>query len=387
MTTLNAGRFSCPTEVRFGSGAIDTLGDILAEGGWRRIFLVVDPALTDSPIMDRVASILEAQGLSPAVFSDLEAEPKDVSVAAGFSASTAHDTDAVIALGGGSAIDVAKAIAILATNGGAIADYEGVDKFATAPLPLVAVPSTAGTGSEVSGAAVITDTARNVKMAIRHAAYGPARCAILDPLAVSTVPAKVAVHAGIDAFVHAFESYLSKHANPWSDAVNLHAMRLICDNIRPYIANRQNREAALAMQCGSALAALSFGTTGLGNVHCMAMALGSRYPVPHGLANAVCLPHAAAFNLIANPARYADVAGIMGMTMKGLSEREAAFKALEAIDALCADLGVPRRLRDLGVREDSLDGMAKLSFDLDYNRWNPRLTSEADFVDLFRSAF
>jgi len=387
------GQFSIPTQTRFGIGAIEGLGDILKAGGWTRVLAVVDPALVDSAIMKRVTEIAGAAGVALEVFSDIEPEPKDKAVVAGSALCRAQKSEAIIALGGGSAMDVAKAIGILATNGGVVADLEGVDRFSTPPLPLIAIPSTAGTGSEVSGAAVITDTARNVKMAIRSARFGPAAYAILDPLAVSTVPAHVAVHAGVDAFVHAFESYVSKLANPWTDGVNLHAMRLICRNIRPYVANRANVEAAMAMQNGSAMAALSFGVTGVGNVHCMAMALGGAYPVPHGLANAVCLPHAARFNLIANPARFADVAEAMGTPVRGLSEREAAFKALEAIDQLCEDLSVPKRFRDLGdmgvggVTEESLPAMAKKAFAADYNRWNPRYTTEADFLALFKSAY
>lgn len=391
MTAL--GQFSIPTQVRFGIGAIEALGEILKQGGWTRVLAAVDPALVDSAIMQRVTDIAGEAGVALEIFSAIEPEPKDKAVVAGFAQCRAQKSDAVIALGGGSAMDVAKAIAILATNGGVVADLEGTDRFAKAPLPLIAIPSTAGTGSEVSGAAVITDTERNLKMAIRSARFGPASFAILDPLAVSTVPAHVAVHSGVDAFVHAFESYVSKLANPWTDGVNLHAMRLICRNIRPYVANRANTEAAMAMQNGSALAALSFGVTGVGNVHCMAMALGGAYPVPHGLANAVCLPHVARFNLIANPARFAHVAEAMGTPVHGLSEREAAFKAIDAIDQLCDDLSVPKRFRDLGdmgvggVTEDSLDGMARKAFAADYNRWNPRYTTEDDFRALYRAAF
>lgn len=387
------GQFSIPTQVRFGIGAIEGLGDILISGGWSRVFAAVDPALVESEIMRRITEIAGAAGVTLTVFSEIEPEPKDKAVDAGFAICRSVEAQAIIALGGGSAMDVAKAIGILATNGGVVADLEGIDRFSIAPLPLIAIPTTAGTGSEVSGAAVITDTTRNVKMAIRHARFGPAAYAILDPLAVGTVPAHVAVHAGVDAFVHAFESYVSKLANPWTDGVNLHAIRLICQNIRPYVANRKNTEAAMGMQNGSALAALSFGVTGVGNVHCMAMALGSRYPVPHGLANAVCLPHVARFNLIASPRRFADVAEAMGTPTRGLTEREATFKAIEAIDSLCEDLSVPKRLRDLGdmgvggVTEDSLDAMAKKAFAADYNRWNPRYTTEADFQALYRSAF
>ncbi len=249
------------------------------------------------------------------------------------------------------------------------------------------MPTTAGTGSEVSGACVVTDTERNVKMAIRHAAFSPAQVAVLDPLAVSSMPAHVAAHAGIDAFVHAFESYLSKLANPFSDAVNLHAMTLIAGSIRQFVANRRNTRAAMDMLCGSSMAAMSFGVTGLGNVHCMALPLGAVFHVPHGLANALCLPTVAEFNLIANPARYADVAGILGVDRRGLSQLDAARRAVEAIRELCADLGIPARLRDAGVTEDSFDELARRSYAADYNRWNPRHTTEADFRALFRRAY
>jgi alcohol dehydrogenase len=387
MSLFEISSFSCPTKVHFGFDAYKRLPDIVATYGWKRLFLMIDPALLDGEFHRAIKALMEGTALALDIFSHIEPEPKDMTANAAFERCKAHKADAIIALGGGSTIDVAKAAAILMTNGGRIADYEGIEKFSIAPLPLIAIPSTAGTGSEVSGACVITDTNRNVKMAIRHAAFGPAQVAILDPLAVSTAPAHVAAHSGVDAFVHAFESYLSKKANAFSDAVNLHAMRLICGSIRQFVANRQNPTAALDMLCGSSMAALSFGTTGLGNVHCMAMSLGSHFPVPHGLANAVCLPTAAEFNFIANPERYAKVAEVMGLNITGMSQLDAGRAALRGLRDLCADLGVPSRLRDVGATEDKIESMAKQSFKSDYNRWNPRYTTEKEFVSLFQSAY
>ncbi|QCO16590.1 iron-containing alcohol dehydrogenase (plasmid) [Azospirillum brasilense] len=387
MSSFPVSSFSCPTKILFGVGAHEQLPDVLREWNATRLFVLLDPALADSVIFRRIEALLTGNGVALSVFTGIEPEPGDRTVQAAFERCREQDAQALLAIGGGSTIDVAKAVGILMTNGGRIADYEGIEKFAIRPLPLIAVPTTAGTGSEVSGACVITDTERKTKMAIRHAAFSPAQVAILDPLAVGSMPAHVAAHAGIDAFVHAFESYLSKRATVFSDAVNLHAMTLIAGSIRPFVADRTNVPAALDMLCGSALAAMSFGVTGLGNVHCMAMSVGALFPVPHGLANAVCLPYAAAFNAPAKPERMARVAGILGMDTAGLSQERAAEVAVDGLRTLCADLGIPPRLRDVGVTEDRLDEMARRSYAADYNRWNPRHTSEPDFQDLFRAAF
>lgn len=379
--------FSCPTRVHFGVGARARIPDIAAAQGWRRMLAIVDPALVESRILTEITSALDGQGVALARFSEIEPEPKDTSVHAALDLARGHATEAILALGGGSAIDVAKTVSIMMTNPGQIADFEGISRFSVLPMPMIAVPSTAGTGAEVSGACVITDTGRGVKMAIRHPVLGPAAHAVLDPLAVSTAPAHVAAHSGVDAFVHAFESYLSKQSNLMSDAVNLQAMRMIHDHIRPHVANRAHPVHALQMQCGAALAALSFGQTGTGNVHCMAMAAGGRFPVPHGLANAVCLPHVARFNLLADPARFAEVARAMRLDVAGLSDLEAGRRAVEGIERLCRDLDIPSHLRAVGVSEESLPDLAQRAFDTDYNRWNPRYTTRDDYEALFRAAY
>lgn len=386
MSILSPGLFSCPTRLAFGPGVLDTLPGIIAENAWERLLVVLDPALQNTPLWTLISELLTGCGVATQVFTELEPEPKDTSVAAGIAAARTIGAQAILAIGGGSAIDVAKAIGIVQSNGGVISDYEGIEAFRIRPLPLIAVPTTAGTGSEVSGAAVITDTARGVKMAIRHAAWGPAQYALLDPHAVASLPAHVAVNAGVDAFVHAFESYVSKRANMASDAVNLHAMRLISGNIRAFVADRTDVDAALSMQVGSSLAALSFGTTGLGNVHCMAMSLGGFFPVPHGLANAMCLPHVARFNRAICHDRYAEIARAMGVAGPDMSAGEAADATVLAIEAICADLGVDRRLSQEGVERQMVGPMARRSFELDYNRWNPRYTTEDDFRELFEAA-
>jgi len=387
MTDNAIASFFCPTRLYLGAGAHTKIPELLRRHNCSRLFIAVDAALLDSEFYAGTTQVLRDAGVAIASYSDIEPDPSAHTVHRAFEICQAHGATMQLAIGGGSTLDVAKAVGILATNGGRIHDYEGIEKFATPGLPLIAMPTTAGTGSEVSGSCVITDTDANRKMSIRHAALNPASYALLDPLALRTLPAHVAAHAGMDAFVHAFESYLSRQANPFTDAINLHAIGLLSANIRPFVANRNNLTAAQHMLCGSALAGIAFGQTGLGNVHCMARFVGAACHVSHGLANAVCLPAVARFNLLANPAKYARVAAAMGRPVQGLPELDAAREAVDAIAALCGDLGIPARLRDVGATKDSLIDMADLCSKADYNRWNPRHTTQADFLALFRQAY
>jgi alcohol dehydrogenase len=381
------GQFFCPTRIYLGANENARLGEILDQLGAKRVLIVVDPALTTSDIYARVMAQLESRRIAVGSFSEIEPDPTDTSVAAAFQAQQSQQATALVALGGGSTIDVGKAVGILATNGGRIHAYEGIEMFSSPPLPMIAIPTTAGTGSEVSGSCVITDTTRNLKMSIRHAALNPARYAILDPMALTTMPRHVAIHSGMDAFVHAFESFISLNANPLTDALNLHAITLISANIRSLAENRSDLSAGLNMLCGSALAGMAFGITGLGNVHCMARFVGAYFHLSHGLSNAICLPYVAEFNLPAATQKYALVAGAMGVDLSGTSGDEAAVQAVRAIQKLCRDLQIPGKLRDAGADEGKFAEMAELCVKANYNRWNPRHTTYDDFAQLFRAAY
>lgn len=379
--------YCCPTKIHVGPGAHRKVGEVVHQLGAQRVFIAVDQALLESAFFRGIEQLLAEAQVQTAVFTGIEPDPSAHTVEKAFARARELDAQAVLAVGGGSTMDVAKAVAILATNGGRIHDYEGMEKFTRRPLPRIAVPTTAGTGSEVSGSCVITDTEKNLKMSIRHAQYNPADVAILDPLAVSTVPAHVAAHSGLDAFVHAFESYISLLANPITDALNLHAIELLASNLRPFTAQRTNEAAAVAMLCGSSLAGMTFGITGLGNVHCMARFVGTRFHLSHGLSNALCLPTVARFNLAANPRKFARVARAMGCHVDGMSELDAARAAVEAITGLCRDLGIPQQLREVGAQETDLPELARQCAGAGYNRWNPRHTTEQDFLALFRQAY
>ncbi len=387
MMNTNVLSFYCPTKIYIGINSHQKLHDIIKEWKIEQLFVVVDGVIAKTEIFASVEKILKDNKVAFDLFSEVEPDPSAKSVEKAFELYQRARAPFVLAVGGGSTMDTGKSVGILAKNGGHIKDYEGIEKYSIPPLPLIAIPTTAGTGSEVSGSCTITDTDRGLKMSIRHPSQNPARIAILDPIALKTLPASVAAHAAVDAFVHAFESYISLNANQVTDALNLYAMELMAQNIRPFVANRANLEAGLNMACGSNLAGITFGQTGVGNVHCMARFVGAFCHVSHGLSNAVCFPAAAEFNLLANPAKYARVAVAMGEDIQGLTGMEAAQKGFNAIKSMCLDLGIPDRLRDIGATEEMLPEMAKLSSEAGYNKWNPRYTTYEDFLALFKRAY
>ena len=383
----NVLSFYCPTNIYMGIDSHGKVDSLIKEWKIQKLFLVVDHAILKTEIYSLVEEILKKNNVSFEIFTEIEPDPSSNTVEKAYELYKKSGASTVLAIGGGSTMDVGKAVGILATNGGRIHQYEGIEKFSIPPLPLIAIPTTAGTGSEVSGSCVITDTERGLKMSIRHASLNPAKVAILDPVALKSLPATVAAHSAMDAFVHAFESYIALNASLITDAMNLHAIELIAQNVRPFVANRANLDAGLKMACASSLAGITFGLTGLGNVHCMARFVGAFFHVSHGLSNAICLPYAAEFNLIANPKKYARVALAMGENVQGLTELEAANRAIDAIKRLCRDLGIPDKLRDIKATEDKLPEMAKLCVEANYNRWNPRHSTYNDFLTLFQKAY
>ena len=379
--------FYCPSRIFMGINSHRKLQDIVKEWNIDKLFVLADAAVVKTEIFASIEKLLKDNKVEFDLFTEIEPDPSADTVHKAFDLYQKNKASAVLALGGGSTMDTAKGVCILATNGGRINDYEGSEKYTIAPLPLIAIPTTAGTGSEVSGSCTITDTERGLKMSIRHPSRNPAKVAILDPVALKTLPASVAAHAAVDAFTHAFESYISLHANPHTDSMNLHAMGLMSQNIRQFVANRANLEAGLNMGCASNLAGITFGQTGTGNIHCMARFVGVFCHVSHGLSTAICFPAVAEFNMLANPKKFAALAAVMGEDVKGLNELEAARKAVDAIKTMCSDLGIPSRLRDIGAKEEMLAEMAELSVKAGYNKWNPRFTTQNDFVELFRKIY
>jgi len=370
-----------------GIGAYKEIQRVLGIIGARRIFIGMDKAVEPTEFFSRIRDELEQAGIEYVVFTDIEPDPSVKTVNAAYEVCRGHGAAALVAIGGGSTIDVCKAVGILSTNGGKISDYEGNNKFSIPPLPLVAVPTTAGTGSEVSWSCVITDTDNDLKMSIRHLTLNPARYAILDPLALCTLPAHVAAHSGLDAFVHAFESFISRRATLLTDAINMQAISLIATSIRQFYANRENTEAGLRMLCGSALAGIGFTHTGTGNIHCISRHLGVKFHFSHGLSNAIMLPHVARFNGVACPEKYCQVAAAMGENVWGLTASQAVDCTVESITRMCNDLDIPDRLQHMGVKKEDLAEIVDRSFKGNFNAWNPRHTSRKDFENLLDAAY
>jgi alcohol dehydrogenase len=288
-------------------------------------------------------------------------------------------------LGGGSSHDCAKGVGIVATNGGKIHDYEGMDKSTKAMPPFIAVNTTAGTASEMTRFCIITDTSRKVKMAIVDWRVTP-NVAINDPLLMAGMPPGLTAATGMDALTHAIEAYVSTIATPVTDACALKAITLIATNLRAAVANGSDMTARDNMAYAEYLAGMAFNNASLGHVHAMAHQLGGFYDLPHGVCNAILLPHVERFNMIAKVSRFVDIAIAMGEPVDGLSDRAAAEVALEAIKTLSADVGIPTGLAQLGVKEEDLRIMAENAQKDACGLTNPRCPKLEDVIQIYRWA-
>jgi alcohol dehydrogenase class IV len=322
-----------------------------------RILIVTDPGLIKTGIPERVKDIL-VPDYEVVIYSDVEADPSVESVEKCAAYVREQQFDLIIGLGGGSPIDTAKCVSILATNGGVVADYLGIEKVPSPGLPKIFIPTTAGTGSEVTNVAVLSLVAQRTKKGIvsRHMM---ADSAILDAALTVGLPGPITAATGMDALTHAIEAYVSRFAQPMTDHFALEAIRLIGRSLRTAVHYGENLKAREDMLVGSLYAGLAFGSAATGMVHGLAMPLGGLYNIPHGIANAVLLPHVMRFNVVAAQQRYADIAHALGEPVDGLSLREAAECAVTAVESLSADIGIPRHLDELDIPRSGMDDIAR----------------------------
>lgn len=368
-----------PTAIIFGSGVVRELSGIVRDRlGASRPLLVTDRGIIRAGIAQNV--LAEFPGLP--VFDEAEPNPKHTTMDWGGEMARAARADLVIGLGGGSALDAAKAVALLATNPGGIEDYEGREKYRTAPLPLVAIPTTCGTGSEVTWVAVITHTGRRFKMSIKGPAMYPA-VALVDPDLLVSLPAPLVASTGLDALTHAVEALTAKPATFISDTLALEAVRLIMRHLpaahRDILENAQARE---GLTKGSLLAGMAFGNSDVGAVHCLAESIGSLYDSPHGVANAIFLPYVMEFNLEAAAGKYARMAAAAGI--RGKAE-DAARRLIDKIQELSRELSIPG-FRELGIPEQDFPLIARKSFENNSNPSNPRDAGVDDYLGILRRA-
>jgi alcohol dehydrogenase len=378
--------FYIPTVTLMGIGAYKELGKQIRTLSGKKPYICTDKGIVDSGILEKVVEVIRRDcEVEPVVYDKTRPNPTDSNVHEGLELYRQNDCDLIVSLGGGSSHDCGKGIGIVATNGGNIRDYEGVDQSRKAMPPFIAVNTTAGTASEMTRFCIITDTSRKVKMAIVDWRVTP-NVAIDDPLLMVGMPPALTAATGMDALTHAVEAYVSTIATPVTDACALKAIELVAENLRGAVANGQDMEARDKMCYAQYLAGMAFNNASLGHVHAMAHQLGGFYDLPHGVCNAILLPHVERFNMIAKMNRFVDIAVAMGENVDGLSVRAAAEKALEAIQTLSTDIGIPAGLNQLGVKEKDLQIMAENAQKDACGLTNPRCPKLDDVIQIYKNA-
>ncbi len=378
-----------PRMMLVGGGTVGQLATVLAKFGLSRPLVVTDPFMVSSGLLQRCLEPLAEAGIAAAVFSDTVPEPTDSIVETGLTAIRAGDYDCLIGFGGGSPIDTAKAMAILAVNGGKMRDYKVPFQADRGAMPVIAIPTTAGTGSECTRFTVITDHERDEKMLIAGLGALPL-AAIVDYELTFTVPPRTTADTGVDSLTHALEAYVSRRANPFSDALALAAMELIGKHLRTAYAEPSNAAAREAMMLGATQAGLAFSNSSVALVHGMSRPIGAHFHVPHGLSNAMLLPAITRFSVGAAEARYAEASRRAGFAAVTDSDAVAAAKLVSGLEQLNADLGVPTPAA-YGIDEASwngkLDLMAEQALASGSPGNNPRVPEKAEITALYREVW
>lgn len=380
---IGSFEFILPTKIRYGAGMLKTLGEELKNLRARRIMVITDKGLVNAGMVEKVITIINDENMDYIIYDEIEANPKDYNVEACAEVARKEFIDTIVAFGGGSPIDAAKAVTVLAKQGGKVRDYQGKGKIKGDCLPLITIPTTAGTGSEVTFSSVITDTKEKFKFTIKSTAIA-AKTAIVDPELTLTVPPLVTAATGIDALTHAIEGYTANCTEPIAEAVGLYAVEYIADNIVEAVKNGRNLAARDKMMMGSLLAGLSFSHADVASVHCMAEALGSLYDAPHGMCNAILLPYVMEYNLPFAEYKYARIARAMGIVEK--NDHEAAVKGIEHIKELSEEIGLPG-IRTLNVNPADFELLAEMSVMNGSNDSNPRKITQDEYVMLLKKAY
>jgi alcohol dehydrogenase len=374
-------RFQVPTKIFFGSGTVAQVKDIVEdELKAATLFLVTDKGIQECGIVEKVTF----QFPEIPVFDEVEQNPKHSTVNRAGKLVRRLKPDLIIGLGGGSSIDAAKALALLATNPGNIEDYEGRGKYKAPPLPVLAIPTTCGTASEVTWVSVITHTERKFKMSIKGPLLFPA-VALVDPDLLLTLPPPLIASTGLDALTHAIEAYTVKPATFITDIFARASLKYIFQSLeQAYDDIRENPKAREKLMLGSMLAGMAFGNSDVGAVHCLSEAVGSLYDTPHGVANAVFLPYVMDFNLPVSARRYAEMSRLAGI--HEVDDYEAANMLIQKIKSLCRKLGIPS-VKDIGLEKEHFPEVAQKSFANNSNPSNPREASLQDYIGILSRAY
>lgn len=378
--------FFIPAVNIMGNGCLDEAMTAIRNYGFRKALIVTDVGLVKAGVAALIAEKLAQQDVESVIFDGAKPNPSIANVESGLALLQRSACDCVISLGGGSPHDCAKGIALCATNGGKIADYEGVDRSLKPQLPLIAINTTAGTASEMTRFCIITDESRHVKMAIVDRNVTPL-LSVNDPALMVGMPKGLTAATGMDALTHAIEAYVSTAATPITDTCALKAIELISLNLRQAVRDGNDMNARENMAYAQFLAGMAFNNASLGFVHAMAHQLGGFYDLPHGVCNAVLLPHVQTFNAAVCAERLAVVAQAMGSDIQGLNAQQGAEAAIVAIRTLARDVEIPAGLGDLGAKLEDIPILAANALKDACGLTNPRAADQRQIEEIFRNAF
>ncbi len=372
-------RFDAPPAILHGGGCRRQLPALVREVGGTRVLIVTDPGVVQLGVVEELAQLLTEAGISSAVFDKVQPDPTDENVAAGVVALEAHAADTIVAVGGGSPIDTAKVIAIRRANPQPLSELMGLHKITRAGLPLLVVPTTAGTGSEASKVAVITDTVRQVKMMMLSAPLLP-RAAIVDYELTLSMPPGLTAAVGVDTLTHGIEAFVSRKANSLTDPLALQCIALCAQHLHTAWSDPSNHPARAGMMLAATLGGLAFSNSSVCLVHGMSRPIGAVFHLPHGLSNAILLPTVTRFSLAAAPERYATIARTVGCDL-----------LIPWLEELNAALELPRLSQCRGVDRDRFDGevekMATDALASGSPANNPRVPSAQEIVALYHEAW
>ena len=382
--SMDCFSFVLPTEIVYGPGALSRLPEELKRLGCERPAIITEAGILKAGIADRVKTLAEEAGFACVMYSGVEANPKDVNCEEGARIAREFGADSLIAVGGGSPIDCAKAVGVLlAHNADRIKPYEGKTAATKPQVPLIAIPTTAGTGSELTFSAVITDTQNHYKMTVKSP-FTAAKLALCDPELTISVPPMVTASTGVDALTHAIEGYTATCGEPIADAFALYSIELIYHNLEKAVKNGADLEARSAMLMGSMLGGMSFSHSDVASVHCVAESLGGMYDLPHGMCNAIFLPYVMEYNMDCCLEKYARVAQAMGFAFT--DAREGAQTAVQAVKDLCRAVGLPA-FKSLNVNTADFDELAEMSARNISTMSNPRPMTKQDYLNVLQMAY
>lgn len=385
---MKSFEFRMKTNIIFGEHKLATVGDICKKCDAKKVLVLCDPFLKETESISVIKDSVSQQGIDCEVYSDIVPEPPAEIVDEIAGKFKAQKVDFIIAIGGGSTMDTAKAISMLQTNEGSIRDYlfGGTKTVRIKGIPVCCVPTTAGTGAEVTAAAVFTDVKTDNKLSVASDLIMP-EYAIVDPVTQVTMPAKITAMTGMDALTHAIEAYVSLKSDPVADVLALEAIKIISKNLRSAVHDGNNMEARMSMAYASTLAGICIANSSVGAVHGIAQSMGGVAHTPHGLANAVMLPYVMKKNFVANIAKYKDIAEAMGEDIYGLNDREAALTAISAVEKLNEDVGIPKKMSDVGITKEMLPKIVELTMKYRLLAVNPRKLSQQDIENIVSDAF